>query len=99
MDAQVAEAAAKVKVEVDRALLHGWVAATVEQEGKLASRCVRVCEREAVVVGSGSGAPEFLQGLRPGDTVGFSERPLRALRHHAGMAGEMGYQANSIRHE
>ena len=68
MDAQVAEAAAKVKVEVDRALLHGWVAATVEQEGKLASRCVRVCEREAVVVGSGSGAVEFLEGC---------ERPLR----------------------
>ena len=84
MDAQVAEAAAKVKVEVDRALLHGWVAATVEQEGKLASRCVRVCEREAVVVGSGSGAAEFLQGLA-------SDR--------CGMAGETGYQANSVRHE
>ena len=77
MDAQVAEAAAKVKVEVDRALLHGWVAATVEQEGKLASRCVRVCEREAVVVGSGSGAVEFLEGC---DFPGFGDSKSAKMR-------------------
>lgn len=31
-------AAAKIKVQVDRELLHGWVRATAEEEGKLASR-------------------------------------------------------------